>query len=164
MVMSNLDQLSTNEVLALERTAAKQGTGLQAPALIGRWSPRRLWSAGAPEPNTGQAKLLQLLRAELKIAEADPHAVADLELSNAVGVGPFSLRFTGPGWLQGRRPLLLFHFEHLSLSLGRLQLLHVNLPAPKPKRSPFFALIGCSDDGWLLARGRGGGLALWQRD
>jgi len=25
-------------------------------------------------------------------------------------------------------------------------------------------LIGCSDDGWLLARGRGGGLALWQRD
>ena len=38
---------------------------------------------------------------------------------------------------------------------------------PEPRRRPFFALIarsGAADNGWLLARGRGGGLALWVLD
>jgi len=30
-----------------------------------------------------------------------------------------------------------------------------------PKRMPFFALIARDPSGWLAARGRGGGLALW---
>jgi hypothetical protein len=29
---------------------------------------------------------------------------------------------------------------------------------------PFFALIARDSNGWLAARGRGGGLALWQKD
>lgn len=162
--MGDLDQLSTKAVLVLERSIRSAGTGITAADLIGRWCPQRLWSPGAVEPSAGQAQLLRWLRAELSIAAADQQAEAEFELSNAIALGALTLRFTGPGWLQGRRPLLFFRFERLTLTLGRMRLLTVALPLPELKRSPFFALIASSSDGWLLARGRGGGLALWKRD
>jgi hypothetical protein len=78
-----------------------------------------------------------------------------------VQLGALELCFHGSGWLQGRRPLLLFSFERLELRLGEWILLSRALPPVPPRRQPFFALIG-RGDGWLAARGRGGGLALWQ--
>jgi hypothetical protein len=36
------------------------------------------------------------------------------------------------------------------------------IPSPAPQRLPFFALIARDPSGWLAARGRGGGLALWR--
>ena len=45
--------------------------------------------------------------------------------------------------------------------LGRFTLLKKELPAPEEGREPFFALISRSPEGWMAARGRGGGLAFW---
>lgn len=85
-------------------------------------------------------------------------------------LGPLELRFCGEARLQGRRPLLLFRFLRLQLRLGARPLIDRPLPAAAPFSSlpvaglPFFALIAADPEGmWLAARGRGGGLALWQR-
>ena len=67
----------------------------------------------------------------------------------------------GPGLLKGKRPLLIFHFDSLALRIGGIVLLKKVLPTPDQKRMPFFALIERNPDGWMAARGRGGGLALW---
>jgi hypothetical protein len=79
-----------------------------------------------------------------------------------VNLGPLELRFRGTGRLVGRRPLLQFSFQELQLSLGGLVLLRRTLPELPPQRLPFFALIARDPSGWLAARGRGGGLALWR--
>ncbi|MFN9646249.1 MAG: hypothetical protein ACK6BG_14280, partial [Cyanobacteriota bacterium] len=75
------------------------------------------------------------------------------------------LCFHGAAELRGRRPLLVFQFQTLQLSLAGHPLLTLSLSPPPPGREPFFALIASqSADGasrWLAARGRGGGLALW---
>ena len=85
-----------------------------------------------------------------------------LALSNAVTLGPLELRFSGVGRLVGSRPLLQFSFQELQLSLGGRVVLRRVLPEPAPQRLPFFALIARDPSGWLAARGRGGGLALWR--
>jgi hypothetical protein len=82
-----------------------------------------------------------------------------------VRIGGLELRFRGWGRLAGRRPLLQFGFDQLELRLGGRRLLRRPLPPVDPRRQPFFALIasGTDDPGrWLLARGRGGGLACWR--
>ena len=81
--------------------------------------------------------------------------------TNAVNLGPIELKFQGPGSLIGKRPLLSFHFNSLTLRMGALVLLKKTLPIPDQRRTPFFALIERNPEGWMAARGRGGGLALW---
>jgi len=95
------------------------------------------------------------VRVELR-AEAE-----GLALSNAVNLGPLELRFRGAGQLVGRRPLLQFSFQQLQVSLGGRLLIQRELSAPAARRLPFFALIARDPSGWLAARGRGGGLAVW---
>jgi hypothetical protein len=56
----------------------------------------------------------------------------------------------------------VFRFEVLELQLAGRTLLRRPLPAPEARRLPFFALIARDSSGWLAARGRGGGLALWR--
>jgi hypothetical protein len=88
-----------------------------------------------------------------------------LKLTNAVKLGPLELRFQGPGWLEGRRPLLRFQFDRLEIRAGQWLLLQRSLPAPDPRRGAFFALIASGAEGrWLAARGRSGGLAVWRRE
>lgn len=92
-------------------------------------------------------------------------------IRNSVQLGELGLTFAGQARLEGKRPLLLFRFERLYLALGAWRPLDRPLPQPLPfgqQRAgelPFFALIGGgASHGWLAARGRGGGLALWTID
>ena len=162
MTITTLDQLSHKEVLAMEKGARKNGTGISPSMLTGRWCPRKLWTAGQDQANALQSFVLNLLGAELLIENSSAPMAEPLQLSNAVRIGPLILRFLGPGWFSGRRPLLQFRFDELELRLGPWLLFKLQLPKPEPRRTPFFALIGVNPRGWLLARGRGGGLALWQ--
>ena len=54
-----------------------------------------------------------------------------------------------------------FNSEQVELLLGGFSLLKRGLPAPGNGKEPFFALVSRSPEGWMAARGRGGGLALW---
>lgn len=147
------------ELLGLERRVRRDGSGLVVADLDGTWQLRQLWPRGGDRPAAFTALLLRGLQARLEIRAAGN----DLLLCNAVTLGPLELCFRGPGWLSGRRPLLQFLFRSLEISLAGRPLLCRTLADPPARRLPFFALIARHPHGWLAARGRGGGLALWQR-
>ena len=148
-------------LLALERQVRERGTALEAAALQGSWRLQQVWSKGASASSPLSNWALQGLRARLELELL--HG-PKLRVSNAVNLGPLELRFIGEGHLKGRRPLLMFSFQTMTIKAWGRCVMQRTLPAPAPKRLPFFALIGRSPDGWLAARGRGGGLALWAHE
>lgn len=154
-------------LLDLERRSRQEGTGLARGDLTGSWRLERIWSKGSLRPASMSAALLRGLAARLQVAAEGGDR---LLLVNSVRLGAIELRFEGAGRLQGRRPLLVFSFDRLRLLLGGRVVFDRALASPDPRRAPFFALIGAERArdsvlaepmGWLAARGRGGGLALW---
>jgi len=148
-------------VLALERQARMEGSGLSADQLEGCWQLQQTWSRRGTAPPSLSLSLLRALRACL-VLKAQPDGLA---IANQVSLGAVLLRFDGTAALRGRRPLLTFQFTSMRLRIGALTLLERTLPEPSPERQPFFALIAQGPEAsWLCARGRGGGLAVWIRD
>jgi hypothetical protein len=166
---------SGDELQALEQSARRKGSGLESKDLAGLWRLERVWSRGQRQPSPLAGVALRALGASLRIEaelntepntqpDTGPKKPTGLKLTNAVKLGPLELRFQGPGWLEGRRPLLRFQFDRLEICAGQWLLLQRSLPAPDPRRGAFFALIACGGEGrWLAARGRSGGLAVWRR-
>ena len=153
--------IDAEAVLALEQQARIKGTRLDATALQGCWQLHQTWSRRGTAPPGLSITLLRALRACLVLEKRDQ----DLTIANQVSLGPVRLRFDGTATLQGRRPLLNFQFSSMRLQIGSLTLLNQTLPTPAAQRQPFFALIAQgSERGWLCARGRGGGLAVWIRN
>jgi hypothetical protein len=142
-----------------ELEVRRQGSGITASQLDGTWHLQQIWPKQGASPTAAAGLLLRALRAQLCIRAGND----TLEVRNSVALGALELRFSGTGQLQGRRPLLQFCFERLELRLGDQALLSRPLARPPERRLPFFALILCAPEGWLAARGRGGGLALWQK-
>lgn len=145
-------------LLALEQQVRSTGTGLVPADLLGSWQLEQVWPKGSQRVSALSGWLLRGLSARLEIQEGSD----GLLLSNAVNLGALELRFRGPGCLQGKRPLLQFSFDQLQFNVGGRCLLQRALPTPPAARMPFFALIHRDSAGWLAARGRGGGLALWR--
>lgn len=151
------------DLIHWEQRSRRQGSGLTPTQLRGRWRLDALWNRQA-QPLPAQAASLRLLQAQLELGEATP-GEADMALTNSVRVGALTLRFQGRGHLLGRRPLLRFGFATLELALGGRVVWRQQLPPMPERQAPFFALIAAGRDeggAWLLARGRGGGLALWR--
>ena len=146
---------------AREKDVRLTGTGLRSSDLLGSWYLQTVWSKGDQNANPFSSWILRSLDARLEIEADLEDKSSDLLLSNAINLGPIELKFQGPGLLKGKRPLLTFHFDSLTLRVGGIVLLKKTLPTPNQKRTPFFALIDRNPDGWMAARGRGGGLALW---
>lgn len=153
---------SGEDLLALERQCRRSGSGITMASLIGTWRLRATWSRdGTPAP-AASAALLRGLGACLILSGEETDGA--LRIANQVNLGSLRLRFEGEAELTGRRPLLMFSFRSVRLSLGTLTLFERGLPQPDARRMPFFALIGLDrEQGRLSARGRGGGLALWMR-
>ena len=81
--------------------------------------------------------MLRSLDARLEIEADLEDNYSDFRLFNAVNLGPVELKFQGPGLLKGKRPLLTFHFDSLTLRIGGIVLLKKALPTPDQKRTPF---------------------------
>jgi hypothetical protein len=153
-----------DQLLRFEHLARRHGTGLKPEDMAGCWRLQQVWGKGSGRPSAPAAALLRALGARLEIA-AGP-GQEGLRLTNGVSLGAMELRFEGQGHLRGRRPLLVFWFTSMQLRLGSLTLLQRSLPRPAERRLPFFALIAreagsAGEPGWLAARGRSGGLAVW---
>lgn len=158
MAAAVIDQPDGATLVAFERQARQQGSGIEALGLEGTWMLQCVWSKGSLRPSPFSNWGLRGLRARLQIDRTTSHS---LQITNAVTLGPVELRFRGEGNLAGRRPLLIFGFNSMELTAWGQTLLQRQLPSPAPRRQPFFALIRRDASGWLAARGRGGGLALW---
>ena len=157
----------------MERRSRKQGSGIGPEVLRGIWRLKRVWRRGQRSAAGLNSALLRSLSASLTIIpDSDEN---QLILMNSIQLGALELRFEGHGRLQGPRPLLMFQFDRLILKLGQRELLVRSLPHPQPLKQPFFALISAyrtnSGDSvnprgngvdWLAARGRSGGIALWE--
>ncbi len=157
------------DLLRMEAISRRQGGAVEAPQLIGSWRLQRTWPRGSQRPADLASGLLRAFGARLVIEAPGPGD--GLVIRNCVQLGALQLTFEGQARLEGKRPLLLFRFERLRLALGPWRPLDRALPQPLPfdrQRAgvlPFFALIGGGVNlGWLAARGRGGGLALWTLD
>lgn len=148
------------QLLTLEALARRQGTGLSGIDLLGCWQLQQVWAKGNSSASALSSALLRSLGARLELSTSD--APDQLSISNAINLGALQLRFSGQARLIGKRPLLQFSFNNLSLSIAGHCLLQRSLPSVPSSRLPFFALICRDPTGWLAARGRGGGLALWQ--
>jgi hypothetical protein len=147
-------------LLGLEAEARRHGRGIPPESLHGEWWLDQLWGKQGNGQGSTTA-LLRGIRACLAITALDGR----LQLRNSVRLGALTLEFSGPGWLGGKRPLLRFRFERMVLRWGGREIWQKALPAPAPNKLPFFALIACKrsgNQGWLAARGRGGGLAAWR--
>jgi hypothetical protein len=152
---------SGEELLQLERSSRRLGSGIDASSLCASWWLDQLWSRREARSLQRPAALMRALAACLEISIESERLV----LRNSVSLGTLSLCFLGYGQLQGTRPLLKFSFDRLQLCWGERPLLERSLPQPVAQKMPFFALIALerqSEEGWLAARGRGGGLALWR--
>ena len=155
------------DLLAAEKLSRQQGSGLSLETLEADWRLDQLWGKqrNAP-PMAPAAALLRSLKATLSIRPGP--GPTSLRIHNSVQCGMLQLHFEGPGHLTGKRPLLVFWFEQFEVRLGPWMLIQRALPKPAETKLPFFALINsgtiCSNgtERWLAARGRGGGLALWQ--
>lgn len=157
------------DLLRMEAISRRQGGAVVPSQLIGSWRLQRTWPRGSQRPADLASGLLRAFGARLVIEETGPGD--GLVIRNSVRLGGLQLTFVGQARLEGKRPLLLFRFERLRLELGPFRPLDRPLPQPLPfdqQRAgvlPFFALIGGGVTlGWLAARGRGGGLALWTLD
>lgn len=153
----------------MEAISRRQGGAVEAAQLIGSWRLQRTWPRGSQRPAELASGILRAFGARLVIA--GPGHGEELAIRNSVELGGVQLTFAGQARLEGKRPLLVFRFERLRLALGPWRPLDRALPQPLPfdqQRAgglPFFALIGGGvNQGWLAARGRGGGLALWTLD
>ena len=91
-------------------------------------------------------------------------------ICNQVDVGPVRLRFTGPAHYLGKKTLLAFDFTQVQLGVLGKTAYSGSVPGRRSQpdafhsRSiaglPFFAFFLVTP-GFIAARGRGGGLALW---
>ena len=149
---------SGQELLTREALVRSTGTGIHVDALLGRWCLRTVWSRGQTSPSSLAGLGLRASGATLELKQTD----AGLGIVNSVRLGSLILQFSGSAELVGRRPLLQFWFRDLDLIWGKRRLWHRTLPIPTGRQRPFFALIARDPEGWLAARGRGGGLALWE--
>ena len=152
--------ISAETILALEATAKKRGSGIVHESLNGVWKLQHTWTGTGTKPVPGTDFLLRSLGARLELKSTG----TEWEIVNQIMAAGVQLRFEGEAQLKGKRPVLMFRFETVKLLLAGRILLERHLPEPPSRRMPFFALIAMADNGgWLAARGRGGGLALWEK-
>ena len=110
--------------------------------------------------------MLQVLSASLELKKDTQNPEEDkFTIANAIKFGLLTLRFSGYANLERKQPLLPFSFDFIQINFFTFNILKRSLPKTDKKKRPFFALIALdSDNNWLSARGKGGGLALWVRN
>tara|TARA_Y100001968_G_C19033132_1_gene560803 strand:- start:75 stop:584 length:510 start_codon:yes stop_codon:yes gene_type:complete len=165
MVKNKINLPSLKQLLALEKTAKVEGSGIDYDSIIGLWKFNSVWKKGSDKEDSISSTLLQVLSAslELKKDKQNPEEKSFF-ISNSIQFGFISLRFTGKANLERKQPLLPFSFESIQIKLSSITILKRSLQTNKQRERPFFALIAIDSKGqWLSARGKGGGLALWER-
>ena len=150
------------ELKLLEKNSQKNGSGIIYEELLGIWKFQYVWAKKSEEIKNIPSSILQVLSARLELQRKNKEDQLNFEIKNSINFGLLNIIFTGNAELKGLRPLLIFYFEELKISISNFPIFNKRLKKPEDKKMPFFSLIGISaNDKWLCARGRGGGLAIW---
>ena len=151
-----------NEIKLLEKNSQKNGSGIVYEELLGKWKFKYLWGKESDEIKNISSSILQVLSASLELTTKNEDDQINYEIKNSINLGLLNITFLGSAELKGLRPLLAFYFEELKISISSFQIFKKELKKPEDKKMPFFSLIGINtQDKWLCARGRGGGIAIW---
>ena len=159
--LPNLEKL-----IKLEKKARVEGSEIDYQSLLGLWKFNSIWKNGSNKEDTISSTLLQVLSASLELKKDTQNPEKEVfTIANSIQFGILSLRFSGIANLERKQPLLPFSFDCIQVKIASIIIFKKSLPIPEPKKRPFFALIAIDSNGkWLSARGKGGGLALWERD
>tara|TARA_B100000700_G_scaffold325819_1_gene435614 strand:+ start:2559 stop:3062 length:504 start_codon:yes stop_codon:yes gene_type:complete len=166
MIEKKINLPSHKKLIELEKKAKIEGSGIDYDSLLGLWKFKSVWRQSGDKEDSISSSLLQVLSAtlELKTDKQEPEKEL-FTISNSIKFGIFSLRFSGPANLERKQPLLIFSFDCIEIKLASLIILKRSLQTAKQSKRPFFGLIAIDSNGkWLSARGKGGGLALWESD
>lgn len=161
----------TAALLNAERQTKQQRQQFSSEALLGTWrlrftAPKKpAYKAGQP---TGSGFYVPgLAIATISFSRDDGNG---LTIQNQLQVGPTQIRFTGPAKFLPKKNLLAFDFVRLQVLVGGLSLINRPLRSKAAKagdftdtsvaKLPFFAFF-VAQKGYIAARGRSGGLALW---
>ncbi|PZV05752.1 MAG: hypothetical protein DCF32_10805 [Leptolyngbya sp.] len=162
----------TAALLEAERQTKAERRQLAPEALLGTWrlrftAPKKpAYKAGKPQGSGFYMPGVAI--ASLCFSRDDDQ----LTIQNQLQVGPAKLRFTGPAKFLPKKNLLAFDFARLQVLVGNLTLINVPLRSKAAKagdfaatsvaKLPFFSFF-LAEEGYVAARGRSGGLALWVR-
>jgi len=150
------------ELKLLEKNSQKNGSGIVYEDLLGIWKFQYVWGKDSDEIKNISSSILQVLSARLELRRKNKEDQLNFEIKNSINFGLLSIIFTGRAKLKGLRPLLIFYFEELKISVSNFPILNKKFKKPEEKKMPFFSIIGINNkDDWMCARGRGGGLAIW---
>ena len=160
-----MDLPSLEKLTEFEKKARLEGSGIEFDSLIGLWKFKSVWKQGSDKEDSISSTLLQVLSASLELRKDTRNPKEEkFTIANAIKFGLLTLRFSGEANLERKQPLLPFSFNSIQIKLASLIILERSLPLTEQKKRPFFALIAMDSNGkWLSARGKGGGLALWER-
>tara|TARA_Y100001968_G_C18897208_1_gene499014 strand:- start:50 stop:550 length:501 start_codon:yes stop_codon:yes gene_type:complete len=154
------------KLLELEKLARVDGSGIKFNSLIGLWKFDTVWKQGLEKKDSISSTLLKIVSASLELKKDTQNQTDEkFTIANSIKFGLLSLRFSGIANLERKQPLLPFSFNRIEIKLASLTIFRRSLPTPDLSKRPFFALIAIDKNGkWLSARGKGGGLALWQKE
>ena len=166
MVDKQTNLPSLGKLIELEKKARVEGSGINYNSLFGIWKFNMVWKQGSDKEDSISSTLLQILSANLELKKnKQSHEKETFTIANSIKFGLITLRFSGIANLERQQPIMPFYFDCIQIKIASFLILNKRLPTPEQKKRPFFALIAIDSEGkWLSARGRGGGLALWEKD
>ena len=154
------------ELLRLEKSSEDLGTSLSKESIRGIWKFNNVWEQGKEEESQLVVFLLKNFNATQELLE-DQNAKDsnNIKIITSINFGLLYLLFSGYGKLSSKQRILRFYYESIDIRVGNNNIYSHRLKIPDNKDMPFFKFIGSSEsEGWLSARGRGGGIAIWIRN
>ena len=154
------------KLLTLEKLAWRESSGIDFDLLVGNWKFVSVWKKDTDDEDSVFSSLLRVFSAKIELKkDISPQSQLKFSISASIQFGLFSIKFSGSGYLKGKRPYLPFSFNLIEFKLGSNVLLSSSIKEPVGKEKSFFALIASDEsEGWLSARGQGGALILWLKE
>ena len=154
--LSNLDH-----ILEQEKISRKSLIFINQEELMGEWYLKFLWR------NKQKAiinnLILRLFKAKLKLSRvSNKDNIYNIE--NTLGLCQFSITFLGLGEFIENNSKYTFNFDNLIISFFNIEIYSKVMPVLPSSSKPFFKFIYLDNDNKLLAaRGKGGGIATWEK-
>ncbi len=162
----NINLPDRDKLLNLEEIAMREGCNIEFDWIVGNWKFVSVWEKDTEDKDSIFSSLLRIFSAKIEIKKKiSTKNQLGFSISISIHFGFLSIRFSGPGYLKGKQPILNYFFNLIEFKSGSNILLKKSIKEPIEKVKPFFAIVASNKiDRWLSARGPGGALILWLKE